>query len=244
MVTRKALLIGNSGGYRNLDFLKGVAVDLDNYRNFLTSKVGGQWYSSEITTLVDPDETTVLKAVQQCTADYSFITFSGHGFINSYTSTDYVCLKDKDLSIGKLVSPAAKQTIVIDACREVFTHIPEDIRKTFSLNESLQYQGVDTRVQFDDAIQAMPAGVLVVYSTQPNESAGDDDYKGGHFTYSFLEAGRKWWAAPNSQGILRINTAVVDGEKILKSTFITTQTPAMGGQVRRITFPPFAFGKL
>jgi hypothetical protein len=243
MVTRRALLIGNSGGYRNLHLLNGVKIDLDNYRNFLTSKAGGQWYNHEITTLVDPDENTVLKAVQQSNADYSFIAFSGHGFINSYTASDYVCLKDKDLSTGKLVSPSAKQTIVIDACREIITEVPEDLTKVFSLNESRQFEGINTRELFDEAIQSMPSGVLVVYSTQPNESAGDDDYKGGHFTYSFIQAGRNWWNAPNNKGILRIDIAVTEAEKIMKSKFITTQSPAMGGQVRRLTFPPFAFGK-
>ena len=244
MVTRKAILIGNSGGYRNLDYLKGVNIDLANYRNFLTSKAGGQWLNHEITTLVDPDESTVLNEIQQSKADYSFITFSGHGFVNSYTNSDYICLKDKELSIGKLVTPSGKQTIVIDACREFFTHIPEDLVKTFTLNESLQFEGINTRELFDEAILTMPLGVLVIYSTQPNEGAGDDDYKGGHFTYSFIQAGRNWWNTAGSKGILRINTAVVEGEKIMKSTFVTTQTPAMGGQVRRITFPPFAFGKL
>jgi hypothetical protein len=243
MVTRKAIIIGSPGGYRGLKFLKGVSVDLDNYYYYLTSKAGGQWYRNEVVLMRDPDSATVRQEIKSSNADYTFVAFSGHGFINTFTNTDYVCLRDKDFSVGELVSPADKQTIAVDACREYFTQIPDDLLKGV-MNESRLFSAErDTRGLFDAAIENMPKGILLVYSTQPNESAGDDEHKGGHFTYSFIKSGREWWNNSSSSGILRIDAAVTAAERIIKTTFLSNQKPEMGGQIRRLTFPPFAFSK-
>ena len=244
MTSRKAILIGNSGGYRNLKHLKGVRIDLENYRNYLKSKAGGQWHENEITILHDADSSTILNEIKNISADYTFTTCSGHGFINTYSSSDHVCLSDIDLQIGKLAYKSVKQTIIIDACREVITHTPEDLTKAFVLESKTQAEGKDTRELFDMEIEKMPKGILVVFSTQANEAAGDDDSKGGHFTYSFLKSGRDWWNNLNNRGTFRIDSAITEAEKIMKATFLTNQNPALGGQSRRLTFPPLAFSKL
>jgi hypothetical protein len=241
MVTRKAIIIANEGGYRNLNLLKGVMVDVENYKSFLKSKAGGEWNENEILVLLNSDAATVQKNISETLADYVFTVFSGHGFINTYTSSDAVCLKDQDFSIGKLVSPSKKQTIVIDACREYHTPTIGELKgelKNAFLSEALERE---TREIFNTAIEETPAGILLVFATKPNETAGDDENKGGYFNYSFLKAGRDWWNKGN--GVLRLDKAVDESIKIMKSTFITTQSPEIAGQSRRLTFPPFAVAK-
>ncbi len=242
MIKRKAIIIGNSGGYRNLDFLSGVSVDLENYHNFLTSKAGGEWHPNEISILKDPTSSDVIKAIQESESDYTFIVFSGHGFISTYNVEDYVCLKDVDLSIGKLVSPSKKQTIVIDACREFHPHKPDFLMEEKYSNFSGDEER-STRALFDEAIIKTPEGIILVFSTQSNGTSGDNEFLGGVFSYSFIKAGERWWEDEKTKGVLTLNVAVEKSKLIIKETFITNQTPEMAGQIRRLTFPPFAISK-
>lgn len=238
MVTRKAIIIGSPGGYRSLHTLKGVKKDLENYKSFLKSKAGGEWSDNEIEVLDDPDHNHLLKEINGSLADYTFIVFSGHGYINTYTSEDTVCLKDIDLSIGKLVSPSNKQTIVIDACRQHHAPTQEALTEELRAAFSAEIGERSTREIFDKAITETPTGILLVFGTQAKATAGDDENKGGYFNYSFLRAGRDWWK--NGNGVLKLDKAVEKAAQIMKTIFLTNQKPEMAGQIRRITFPPFA----
>ena len=51
-ITRKAILIGCPGSGNN--FLRGVAEDLTNMKDFLESDKGGRWFTNEIVTLSNP----------------------------------------------------------------------------------------------------------------------------------------------------------------------------------------------
>lgn len=241
MVTRKAILIGINGGYRGLSILKGVKIDLKNYRAFLRSKLGGQWMDSEIEILEDPDSKSLTEIISNLQSDYTFIVFIGHGSIKSYTSTDKVCLKDNDVEIGKLVSPSKKQTIIIDASFRTVELKSERISEHFSFESIDENYYKDTREDFDNAIVDLPNGVLLVFSTLPDVERGDDISKGSCFSYSLLKAGENWQCEGN--GILTIDNAVAVAEKIMKKTFQTNQRPEMAGQTRRLTFPPFAISK-
>ena len=80
-MNRKSLIIycteTNSGS------LTGPRMDNKNIRAYLKSDVGGQWYDDEIISLENP----TISQVRRCIAnefvgvDYSFIVFSGHGYI-------------------------------------------------------------------------------------------------------------------------------------------------------------------
>jgi hypothetical protein len=240
MTTRKAIIIGSPGGYRNLKFLPGVSIDLENYNNYLQSKPGGQWDVNEIKILLDPTSEDVNKEITTAKQDYIFINFSGHGFTDIASEAQYICLKDKDVPVGKLVSSATKQTIVIDSCREYSTHLAENLRLELILEAKLFVDKKDTRTIFDSAIIKSPEGIILVNSASLNQSAGDDEYKGGHFTYSFIKGGRDFGKNQNTQSVLELDKAVILAENIMHRVFITNQTPVMSGQIRRLTFPPFA----
>jgi hypothetical protein len=242
MVTRAAILIGNSGGYRNLEHLKSVELDLQNYVNFLLSKAGGEWNQNEITVLYDPSSNELKQVIRKSNSDYCFIVFSGHGYISSYSKEDTICLKDIDLSIEELVTNSHKQTIIIDSCREMEKESDKKLYAELQTETRMFSEGINTRILFDNAIESMPNGILLVFATQANNTAGAFSNLGGYFSYSLIKSGKDWWNN-NYKGILRIDKAVEEAEKIMKLKFITNQSPAMAGQVRRLTFPPFAIGK-
>jgi hypothetical protein len=239
MVTRKAFLIGCAGGYRDLSFLKGVNLDLKNYSDFLTSKSGGEWRYDEICTLVDPTSEILESKIVNSDADYTFVVYSGHGYINSYTSDDTICLKDKDVSISSLVSLSKKQTIIIDACREYYQPnllLEQELKLSTLIDDRLKES---TRAIFDEAIIKNPEGILLLFAAQPNQTAGDNELLGGVFSYSLLKIGKEFKAA-SSNRILTLDKAL-DGAKVyIKNKFNSNQTPTFAGQSRRLTFPPFA----
>lgn len=240
MTTRKAIIIGSPGEYRDLKFLPGVSIDLENYNNYLQSKPGGQWHENEIKILIDPTSAEVNNEIIAATQDYIFINFSGHGYTDIASDEQYICLKDKDILVSKLVGTSKKQTIVIDSCREYSTHLAEKLRLELILEAKLFVDKKDTRTIFDNAIIKSPDGIILVNSTSLNQSAGDDEYKGGHFTYSFIKGGRDFGKNQNTQSVLELDKAVTLAESIMHRVFITNQTPVMSGQIRRLTFPPFA----
>lgn len=241
MVTRRAILIGSSGGFRELDYLSGVYIDIENYSNFLKSKAGGQWKENEIIVLRNPTIGELKQTIGMSSPDYSFVVFTGHGLINSYDKEDKIYLMDGDLSIQELVTKSHKQVIIIDAARKIENPIING--EPITLNSFASSDGIDTRNLFDESIAVMPNGILLIFSTQINSSSGDDKNLGGYFSYSFIKSGFNWWSNRN-KGILRIDTAIIETEKIIKSFFLTDQKPVMAGQTRRLTFPPFAFGKI
>ncbi|NOU46960.1 MAG: caspase family protein [Bacteroidales bacterium] len=243
MMNKMAIIIGSPGGYRNLSHRRSVAVDLDNYYSFLRSNAGGQWNEDEIQILRDPDSNSIKETINKVNSDYCFVAFSGHGLTNSFTEADFICLKDKDLSIKYLVSKSERQTIIIDSRREFESNLLKGDANILMEESELQIKDNSTHNIFNDTVLRTPKGIILVYSSQPNEISGDDPNLGGHFTYSLIQAGFNWWNDKSNQGILKLDSAIDSAEIILKNKFKTTQKPLMGGQVRRLTFPPFACSK-
>jgi len=242
-MTRKAIIICSPGGKRGLEFFRGVSLNTDNYSHFLSSKAGGQWKDEEILLLRDPDSEIVINSLENCKADYCFISFSGCGVITSFAKSDYLCLKDIDFPIAGLKSKSEKQTIIVDVCSQTKKRLTSLNIETVSANACRLIEGRQTRDIFDDAISKTPKGIIFIYSKGPTEIAGFDVNIGGHFTYSLLKAGLNWWENSGNEGILRLDSAVQKATSILNETFHTTQEPIMGGQIRRLTFPPFAVSK-
>jgi hypothetical protein len=117
---RKALLIGCPGG-GGTHYLSGVAQDLANYDRYLRSPLGGGWYSSEISTLDYPSAAAVRAAIQSLESiDYSFVLFSGHGYVTSNARSTIVCLRgDEEMDSVTLHIGAKKHTVLLDCCRVV-----------------------------------------------------------------------------------------------------------------------------
>ena len=68
--------------------LDGPEYDNKNYKDFLTSHLGGDWYDNKILSIKNPTSIKVSNAMTQFLngAEYTFIIFSGHGYLNTADS--------------------------------------------------------------------------------------------------------------------------------------------------------------
>jgi hypothetical protein len=120
---RQAIIIGNNTGKDAPKFLKGVNLDLANYKNYLISQGGGSWTDLfEIQILHNKTRTEILHAIRNCNTDYAFVVFTGHGYYKTNDNQTYVCVADGEISEDELrVRSAAKQSLILDCCREKVT---------------------------------------------------------------------------------------------------------------------------
>jgi Caspase domain len=190
---RKALLIGCPG---KQNYLPGVARDLANYDRFLRSPLGGAWYSSEIISLDDPPASTVRAAIQNLkSADYSFVLFSGHGYVTSNRRSTIVGLRDdKEMDSDELRTGAAKHTLLLDCCRQVAKPmLAEDaLAKMDSMTAARSLSTSACRRYYDQAISECPSALIVAHSCDIDEVANDDPTRGGYYSYSLIDVAEDW----------------------------------------------------
>lgn len=236
-MNRKALIIfctnTESGN------LIGPAKDNGNIRDYLQSDTGGQWNNDEIISLQNPTG----YEIEQCITDefndvdYSFIVFSGHGCIDESDKQDYLEVADGDIPISTLITPASRQTLIIDACRGYYKRIDDSLQKSFS-NLYEYFSGhPNTRMVFDKAVQQAEEGLTILYSASENQSSLDTD-KGGAYLYSLLSICKKWEKSVHDTCVyLDLKDAHELACEYLKSHFITIQKPTMNTEKRKNYFP-------
>jgi hypothetical protein len=181
-VTRLALLIGAPG--KNKNYLRGVSVDLENVQNFLLSPNGGTWHPHEIVSLPNACLSDVAYIIEAAYADYLFVYFSGHGYIDDYSNKRMLCLQDSDVEDLFLLNNSPRQLILVDACRNY-------VRPGISgipgfAEEPLHFDGESAvRNLFNQLILQSPAGRIIVHGTQSGQYSNDSIF-GGHFTQALL----------------------------------------------------------
>jgi len=182
MITRNAIVISCPGQGDN--YLRGAVKDLENISNYLTSPRGGAWKKNEIYCLENPSWAEAKLFLDQCSADYQFIYFAGHGCSDEHQKR-YITFKDQNIEDLQLLTHNQKQLIIIDACRTYYPTISgippaEDVYSYFT-GES------DARSIFDNCIMRSPAGKIIIHATQNNKKASEERYgRGGAFTLSLL----------------------------------------------------------
>ena len=191
---RKAIIIG-SPQLNGQPKLLGVEQDMILYPKFLQSNAGGAWHSTEIISLLQPKRAEVESVLKE-EADYAFIVFAGHGYHHAQENLTFVCLNDNDeMSENELIASAPKQTIVIDACRELWSDPiyegQEKVSKALDTFQRSQTYRNECRALFDQQISSAPGGRSIIYSCSVSESAGDTR-QGGYFSYRFIAESTSW----------------------------------------------------
>src|SRR4051812_32718125 len=92
--------------------LVGPLRDKDNFLDFLCSRLGGEWIEDEIRALNNPTSFEVKQKVNTflAGADYTFIIFTGHGFIDTHDHWQYIELADQSVPASVLRTTAKRQT--------------------------------------------------------------------------------------------------------------------------------------
>ena len=199
-ISRCALLISNAGESGDEHYCKGVLVDIQNYKTFLKSPVGGWWAENRIIWLDRPTKSILRESLRSLVDyNYSFIAFSGHGWFSRADGATALKLKrGENICSLELQQDATKRTIVLDCCREIRNEsaMLERREKYAEFSAELNKRSPDgklCREKFFKEVRSASSGIVTLHSCSPSETAGDDEQTGGHYT-SRLIVGAKVWA--------------------------------------------------
>jgi hypothetical protein len=234
---RKALIIGSPDEGKN--HLPGVLQDMKNWRAYLSSIKGGAWNLDEITTIESPSPSALRIAVARLdSADYAFVTFSGHGRALP-TGQTFIGITSRDeVDSSSLISRALRQTVVVDCCRS----FPEqEVAKSFTEARNMAMDSyVDReayRRAFDNYLRTCDFGQIILHSCSPNETAGESEQRGGYYSSSLIQAGAQ--SNLSTLGVLTVKEAHWKAQAAVESRTRGRQNPT-GEFPRSKNIFPFA----
>jgi hypothetical protein len=186
-------LIANPGIEGEELYCKGVFADMDNFKKFLLSPIGGLWKDGEIITKIKPTKIELLKEIEVLkSVDYGLVIFSGHGWHSGQLDETMVKLNDNEsISSKELRKGAPKQTLILDCCREIHS---EPVKKMFECafeKMSSQIHPEDCRFFYDNQIIKCANSIIVLYGCDINETAGES-LSGGYFSYRLINSSKEW----------------------------------------------------
>lgn len=180
---RYAFLFGNTDG------LKGVKTDLNRFRVFLESNIGGAWDRDEIYCRCDlnyDEVMPIIETIRNSRYDYVVVYFSGHGGMKRTTE---LCLNADGavLNEEEICGLADKQLSIYDCCRA----FPKVVKTAmnFTLDESVESY-LDRRniyrKRFDSLIANASEQDVRLYACHPDRYANDTS-DGGVYTKHLLD---------------------------------------------------------
>jgi hypothetical protein len=182
---RKAILIGNTNG------LQGVQVDLNNYKKFLKSEIGGAWLDSEILTLKNPSLTIlnmhILNIKMNERPDFVFLVYTGHGGYIRKATVFEINEKHETIEESKLWNIAKRQISISDCCRGIDTDELSESVKLFSDGGKIGQS--QARLIYDKRIMESEEQQARFYSCSIGEPSIDTGLSGGGlYTKNLLKA--------------------------------------------------------
>lgn len=193
---RRILLISNPGEIGAENYCNGVNVDIQKYKEFFTSALGGAWKSSEITHLEKPTKTAVKSEVSKLSStDYSMVIFCGHGYVSSSTKTTQLCLRPHEhIDEIDLREKATRRSIILDCCREVHAEpvFEAALTKAMKMDHFKKTSLEESRTYFDKELSKTSNGIIVIHACSVGETAGDSSSEGGYYSESLRVAVKNW----------------------------------------------------
>lgn len=233
-LTRKAILIGNNTGHQAPLYLYGVNHDILNYNKYLQSGIGGSWLPSEIDILKNKTSVEIKAYIDSSYADYTFVVYTGHGFIDRASGTTYMCVKDGFLSEKVLNTYSLRQTLIFDCCRSLES-LSENTSGIFGRIQSLERGGLvksheriifDSRNKFNRALEKSSLGKFKAYACLIGETSGDNPNSGGVFLTELLKVANSYGSINNTQsGWMDIRVATRITKKNIANDPFTNQNP-------------------
>jgi hypothetical protein len=194
-LNRKALIISNPGEPGAENYCAGVLKDVVNYQSFLTSPIGGLWYSSEISSLNRPSAAEVRsKVTELASSDYALVVFCGHGWHSTGVGSTCIVLRQgQEIDSTELRVASRSQTLVLDCCRKKGPWIPTVRALDERLAKALpRINPDDCRRYYDKRLEECDGGLVVMYACSIGEFANDDSEKGGLYSFNLLNGSKGW----------------------------------------------------
>lgn len=246
-MSRKAILI-EASRIKNHDDLPGARVDVDNFKTFLESAIGGAWESNEIQILSHPSKSTLNAALKLASiSDYTFVTFSGHGEHVKGKGIDEtrLCINDYEEVAAYDLNPGSKWSLVIaDACRKVRYIEAEERAQAFQRSlegkmAKLRPNRQRCRHLFDMSISAADRGPIYFYSCDLNEGAQESATQGGYFSRALVDVAEAWSdevPAHRTPAVLRSNQAFTAAANVTTNKNRQQHPQSEAGR-RQVHFP-------
>ena len=180
---RAAFLFGNTDG------LKGVKKDINRFRAFLESDIGGAWEPFEIDSGCDLTLDVVRRKIvdiRKGEYDYVIVYFSGHG---GMVRTTRLCLNSNEEYIDEyeFAGLANRQLSIFDCCRTSPIVATNSKGATFdAANEAdvLNFRS-RYRAHYERLIEAASPQEVRLYACQKDKKAYDTS-KGGAYTQQLI----------------------------------------------------------
>ena len=184
---KKILIIANPGESGTENYCEGVLKDVENYKKYFMSPVGGSWYSSEIECLKTPNKYSVSTKLNEMKyLDFSIIIFTGHGY--SQNEETFVELNSEEgMSVTAFKENGKKRLVIVDCCRKEWFPVSELNEAYFFHREKSFFELKNTREIYEDYIRAADVMNIVMYGCDLGETSGDDSKKGGFYSSSLLK---------------------------------------------------------
>lgn len=222
---RIALIIGNSGDKKNPDeYLEGVEKDINNYKKFLLSSIGGLWYENEILVSLNETKEQIQKKIitlKQNKYDFVFILFSGHGSYSSFKQCRKLYIFDDFIYEEQLRNLSSRQIIILDTCAKIEEDFVISTESgLLSENYNLIKGHVNFRENYEKAILSMPEQEVILYSSSIDEYSRDDTELGGYFAYNLLVSAKQ-----NTKNVLSCKEAYSYAKDIVQKKTHNKQNP-------------------
>lgn len=210
---RKAILIdsGDTGSRP----LKGTAVDVKFWREYLLSNCGGAWNSSEIVILKSPSVEDLKVELQEAKLmDFAFVSYSGHGYAvksnDKYTPPITKVDINKTTSIDvRDLNPGCKRAMVIaDSCRQLM--LEETLKSARSLDRYVTNSADDSlrhRYQFEKYVLQAAEGCVFCFGCDLGQTSGESPTTGGFYSSQLMKASEDWYSNAKTQSVLSIAEA-------------------------------------
>ena len=214
---RKAIII-ESSNIKGESYLPGAAVDASNWKNFLSSDLGGNWLESEIESYSNPSSITIQRLLRDAASgDYTFVVFSGHGAEGTVCLNDY----EHNSPIAGLTPLSTKGTLILDTCRgsdggerysfpsmatksayvalansesrSVMTAMNERVENFSNIQDI-----ISPRSLWHGYLEKASIGKVKMQSCAKGQSAGEDVNSGGYYTSLLMQSANKWYSLAKS----------------------------------------------
>jgi hypothetical protein len=218
---RKAVLI-ESSDVRGHNDLPGARIDVDNWKAFLGSDLGGSWLDSEIVVLRKPYSADIDRELTVPADYYTFITFSGHGAFGTVALNESY----ERFPTSLLRPRTSRGTLIVDSCRGIASG-----RYTFKTNaialanatvgSVIAFNAIEgrssnvllegpilNRAYAEDSVRSkwesgfgISSGTVEMYSCAKGQGAEEDPNAGGYYTSLLLASADAWNKGRNYESI-------------------------------------------
>ncbi len=190
---RIALLIGAVDDEK---IATGTALDITNYKKFLTSEIGGAWNDQEVIIeriLTKESILSSLKKIKGEFPDFAFVVFTGHGgYRNDSSNNDLYVNENEFIKESDLDNIASRQITILDCCRScVISELNKAIDSTEMFSEGGNFSIRKLiRKHYNDRMMQAAEQEVRLYACKKDSYAHTDDDEGGVFSKYLLQTAK------------------------------------------------------